>query len=1126
MKMKASHSRVPALHFGITALGLALLTAYGNPSAHAASAASVVTLRASGSLVSNIGPIATLMVNGASVARVEVRSTTSKDYTFSVPSIAPGAKVDVVFTNDLSQGTSDRNLFVESISIDGAIFTPTSPGVTYDRGAGALAFNGKDVMGGQAQMLWNGALRFTAPQISPLSSDVIWTPCSPANTICSFSGTRQVRYGAAGHYSIKTATVSTACSDASFGDPWPTYAKTCDYATPKPVAVAAPVPAPAPAPTPVPAPAPKPPVASTPAPAPAPVPTPPPVAAPAPTPVASPAPAPAPDPVAIVSPGPGVFVDANTGNDSNPGTFERPWKSLAKLAAAKVASGAGLYLKCGGTWRESLTLVSGQLQNGSILAGYGNCSSTVKAVVSGADDFSAGWTKSGSIWSRRVPTTTKKITQLFINGTQQRTAQWPNFGGLGHEYAKASNSTPTNQTTILVAASDLSALADKDVVGATIVFRTQPYINDKRTVASYDKAGGTVALNSASTFTFSGPIGYTLQDKQWMLDAPGEFFHDQANGMLYVYASDAAAEANLNGALVEGTVRDGALLAAGASNVVIRNMAFVKTNANGALLDLPSALLDSIEVSDNLATGLALMPKSTYAVVRNSNFARNAWRAYDSSGTAYVTLSNNVFTDTGMVAYSGNTAAAAGMGPASTFDSNIIRRSAYSGVTFSATGGSKVTKNLVEDSCLRFSDGGGIYTWNGFNNTTNQSSLVEGNIVMRAAANAEGAVGGAAGVCSGIYTDDLSRGVTIRSNTVADVTIGILLHNSSNITVDSNKIWLARWAGLSLQMDHTDYDTSTGNVHRNNQINVVTTFNGAYPQAPTMSAYTRPIDFMNRIKGTAAITSGANVYSGNDLLMLNGSSMPAATITTASTQTTMSQQEWRRLNPTEPAVRSMPRYAGYQASYGPELMSNGDFGKDMTGWSSWFASAAVQGNVTLSDASGCNGRCAVISAGTIYDVVNSPSVGFSNGALHMLKFNAAFQSDGSLSIPRVGAGLPLTSASSLSNAATGTTKYEGFFNAKSTSGQIGFSAAAGTRVGVNAVSIKQVMNYTLAKTSDWAATVYATPTASKTVDCTTLGWGTGCSVIDTYGNTVALPVTVQAGQAMLLLRANTAWRSE
>ena len=65
----------------------------------------------------------------------------------------------------------------------------------------------------------------------PTTSTVTnWNACAVENGACSFSGTRQVRYGANNTYAYRSATGSISCSNAVFGDPVYGVAKTCSYA--------------------------------------------------------------------------------------------------------------------------------------------------------------------------------------------------------------------------------------------------------------------------------------------------------------------------------------------------------------------------------------------------------------------------------------------------------------------------------------------------------------------------------------------------------------------------------------------------------------------------------------------------------------------------------------------------------------------------------------------------------------------------------------------------------------------------------------------------------------------------------------------------------------------------------
>lgn len=83
-----------------------------------------------------------------------------------------------------------------------------------------------------------------APTPTPTPSD--WTVCANEGGTCTFSGTRQVRYGAPGYYNTKVFTSSVVCSNAVFGDPKKATAKNCSFAN---TGTAAPTPVPVPTPT-------------------------------------------------------------------------------------------------------------------------------------------------------------------------------------------------------------------------------------------------------------------------------------------------------------------------------------------------------------------------------------------------------------------------------------------------------------------------------------------------------------------------------------------------------------------------------------------------------------------------------------------------------------------------------------------------------------------------------------------------------------------------------------------------------------------------------------------------------------------------------------------------------------
>ena len=134
------------------------------PGVSGAATESTLTIRARADLAGNVGPIVKVRVNGAVVATTEIRSTVMTDYVFAVPELTAGSKMDIWFTNDATVNGQDRNLYVAYLTTGSGYVIPNTAGFTYDRGRDAAAFDGIDVIPGQGEILWGGALRITWPQ--------------------------------------------------------------------------------------------------------------------------------------------------------------------------------------------------------------------------------------------------------------------------------------------------------------------------------------------------------------------------------------------------------------------------------------------------------------------------------------------------------------------------------------------------------------------------------------------------------------------------------------------------------------------------------------------------------------------------------------------------------------------------------------------------------------------------------------------------------------------------------------------------------------------------------------------------------------------------------------------------
>ena len=833
----------------------------------------------------------------------------------------------------------------------------------------------------------------------------------------------------------------------------------------------------------------------------------------------------------------GVYVDGTNGSDSNPGTQALPWKTLRKVSEVRLTTGQSVFLRCGQLWRESLLLDGIQLANGVNVVGYGSECATAKATISGADLFNSGWTKSGNVWSRPVPAGTPKIRRLFVDGVSQATARWPNAAPTSQGYALVHPLGGGAKWSIRVADGDLGALSGQDITGATVYARTLAYKIESRRISGY--AGGTLSLVTGTDFSMDAGAGYVLEDKLWMLDAPGEFFHDTTNNRLYVYPSAAAAQTDLNARGVEGSVRDVALSVNGRSGVGVRDLALQMARVNGLLLQNASAaVVERLDVSGNGETGISVVQVDTLPgpTIRNSRISNNFVYGIDASFGGATTLSDNTVTETGTSNYAGWTHAAIEGGKGANILNNIIDGAAYHGIRFSGTGGGTVKNNAVTRYCLRLSDCAAIYTWNGPKLAgSTQFATVENNQVHGGRPNVEGAVGPGIEVVGGIFLDDFSHGVTVRNNVVRDVPFGLVLRNGSNNVFESNRVWLPTRAAISATNDQTDRDYLVGNTWRNNQFVPVKSAVNQFPALPTFSE-SYPIWFYNNFGAAASISSGSNTFTGNQVVRLDGSTDGVHAWLRSNTEDTrMSSATWATFNRLDAPTATPMTFALYQLTFGPELVPGGNFDSGFGAWNSWFSKAGSGGSAGASSGGGCAATCVQLTAGTSDDWIASPAFVMRAGAPHLYAYTATLNGAATLGWPYISrnatpwdnmATAGYTSSVALSGSAGQVIRYEAFFTPKSSiEARVNLQVKT-PRVSVrfDSVSVREITGFSFSTTGDWAAVATAPVGQSSTVSCASLGWPAGCSATTIDGVPVTLPQTLTAGSSQLYLRSDSSWR--
>lgn len=846
--------------------------------------------------------------------------------------------------------------------------------------------------------------------------------------------------------------------------------------------------------------------------------------------------------VADTPAGPGVAVDALLGDDSGPGTVERPFRTLARLASVRLAAGQGIHLRCGRVWRESLVLDARHLQDGAVIAGYGPCAEA-KARISAADDVSGGWVRVGNVWQRAVPAGWPKVTRVFVDGQPHRVAQWPNADAAGRAWALNSVQAPVSATTLVVGELDRAALGGRSVVGAQVVARTEPwFIDDRVRVAAHDVASGRLTLDRPADHPLHPAEGYLLRDQRWMLDAPGEFFHDVAAGRLYLRPRTAAAQADLNAVRVEASVRDVALRLSGRQRLQVRDLQLDMARVDGVQTEnTPGIVLASLDASNNERRGVwasqyAALPAGLRAgLVRDGSFRANGEVGLDLQDAVPFDALRNRVADTGMRMHVGMSKAGIRVGAGAVVEFNTVSRTAGTGIRFVGKAGARLHGNRVEDFCQRLADCGGLYTWNGFDDRTAMQSQLRANVVLRGVPDTAGSVGGGAGLVAGIYLDELATGVHVVGNTVADVPTGIFLHDASGIRVEANRVWRVGHAAYSALMNASD-----GQDHlRDNDV-----FDNQWIASPRVVAQAtgQPVfepvyamRFSHGLLGATSITSGLNRFWGNRIVHLAGAEAPSVALAGPGTTRTLTSRDWVAMMPGEAAPTQPAEFQLLMETLGPELVPNGGFDAGSTGWGSWFATGGGSFRV-VSGQPGCSGPCGLLKSATIHDTFYSAGFPLVAGRHYRLRYGAQLDGPGTVGLPKVGRASAPFDALTGSGGLAGVSATEGaagselrivtYFTASaSATARLNFGVlTAGLGAAFDDVSVREVLARRVSTPADWTAVVAAPPRARARFACVDLGWPEGCQVADADGRAVAMPVLLEPGEARLLLQLDSPWK--
>jgi len=274
-----------------------------------------------------------------------------------------------------------------------------------------------------------------------------------------------------------------------------------------------------------------------------------------------------------------IFYVSPSGNDTHNGeTPTTAFRTISKCAEAvsfPSSSASTTCLVSPGVYREAVELPLLTTNARTFAANPASSSGGGPVVISGAELFPAAttaWTRlagtSAPIYHTHLalPQGLPRLDQLFVNGSMVHEARWPNAGARFEN--DAANVVSTKYWSLLQPGSQYGGVVDENLAAASSKsgIDSRPFswsgatatLNVGEQFYTYTRAvqnhvAGSGLFNYSRDFPGNPPnatwlrwagMQYFLSGKLEALDAPGEWFHDAAKAMLYLWSPDDASPAH------------------------------------------------------------------------------------------------------------------------------------------------------------------------------------------------------------------------------------------------------------------------------------------------------------------------------------------------------------------------------------------------------------------------------------------------------------------------------------------------------------------------------------------------------------------------------------------------------
>jgi parallel beta-helix repeat protein len=591
-----------------------------------------------------------------------------------------------------------------------------------------------------------------------------------------------------------------------------------------------------------------------------------------------------------------TFYVATNGDDSGSGTLAEPFRTLEQAQAAIRATGSAsnggtVYVR-GGTYYRTSTFALSSADSGPsanapvVYLAYTN----ETPVIVGGLPLTNFQTYSGSILAVNISTQGFGATifrQLFFGDNRQRQARYPNYdsadpygGGWSYVAGELSdmNSPQSGEsyTRFNYGAGDVPHYWANPTNASVVIFPRYNWWNNIANVNSIDTNSRLVELKSRTSYTIRAGDRYYVQNIFEELDAPGEWYLN-TNSILYFWPGPSI----IAGSVVAPLITNIVTIGSGARNITFQG--FTMNACEGTAISLTGTTNCLVaqntirNVGDYDGSGVQVTGGFNNGVVGNdiSYVGRNGITI---SGGTTTTLTpaqnyadNNYIHHTGVFFKEGVGINLTGVGNRASH--NYIHDAPRFGIYFQGQN-LLVEYNQIRNVMLETDDGSIIYT-ESINWLGSRGSIVRYNYLHNA--DGWGFESGTRGVpCAtfGVYLDDLTGGVDVIGNVVADTSgPGIFVNGGSYNRISNNIVYLCDHpAGAVLpgnqQIRFTGYKTNASHW-----INRIGQYTSGYDSVSGQSAWSgmRGMDVAptNIVYGASGYTISSNFAFQNIFVYTN-----------------------------------------------------------------------------------------------------------------------------------------------------------------------------------------------------------------------------------------------------------------